>query len=55
LDAAPYLVGYAGRRHTALHSYAFIEALADVVDEAKWLYTTWCGCSRGDGIWYMNF
>jgi hypothetical protein len=34
---------------------AFIEVFANVVDEAKWLYTTWCGCLRGDGIWYMKF
>jgi hypothetical protein len=32
---------------------AFIEVLADVVGEANWLYTSWWGCSRGDGIWYI--
>jgi hypothetical protein len=41
LDVAPYLIEYAARRHIALHSYAFVEALADVVCEEKWLYTTW--------------
>jgi hypothetical protein len=54
LDVAPYLVEYVARRHIALHSYAFVEALADVVCEEKWLYTTWWGCSRGDDIWYIN-
>jgi hypothetical protein len=54
LDVAPDIVGYAGRRHIALHSYAFVEVLVDVVGEAKWLYTTWWGCSRGDVIWYIN-
>jgi hypothetical protein len=54
LDAAPYLVGYVDRRHITLHSYAFVEVLAVAVGEAKWLYITWWGCSRGDGIWYIN-
>jgi hypothetical protein len=30
LDAASYLVGYAGRRHIALHSYAFKVLLEEI-------------------------